>query len=114
VLVDPRRWRSRQDRASRGLRVDHTGGRNTPNHADSFHRWWDDDLGRRRLDAPTIEALVEALVEGVAQSVGTETSYDLAARRDATLTAVDSVVIQLAQTDFSRPPLPLSCPPRST
>ena len=52
-------------------------------YADSFHRWWD-DLGRPRLDNPT----VEALVEGLAQTLGAESPEDLAARRDAALTAV--------------------------
>jgi 3-hydroxybutyryl-CoA dehydrogenase len=52
-------------------------------YADSFHRWWD-DLGRARLDGPT----VKALVDGMAQSAGSETTEDLAAKRDKTLTAV--------------------------
>lgn len=52
-------------------------------YADSFHRWWD-DLGHPRLDGPTIELLVR----GMAQEVGPEATDDLAAKRDAVLTAV--------------------------
>jgi len=52
-------------------------------YADSFHRWWD-DLGQPHLDAPT----VERLVEGMKESLGSETNEQLAARRDAVLTAV--------------------------
>jgi 3-hydroxybutyryl-CoA dehydrogenase len=52
-------------------------------YADRFHRWWD-DLGQPRLDGPT----VDHLVEGMAQCVGSETPDDLAAKRDALLTAV--------------------------
>jgi 3-hydroxybutyryl-CoA dehydrogenase len=46
-------------------------------YADSFHRWWD-DLGRPRLDAAT----VEALVEGMAESEGARPPTTW--RRDAT------------------------------
>ncbi|HEY7045446.1 MAG TPA: 3-hydroxyacyl-CoA dehydrogenase NAD-binding domain-containing protein [Nocardioidaceae bacterium] len=49
-------------------------------YADSFHRWWD-DLGDPRLDAATVHRLVEGM--------STVASVDeLAARRDAALTAV--------------------------
>jgi 3-hydroxybutyryl-CoA dehydrogenase len=52
-------------------------------YADSFHRWWD-DLGNPRLDAPT----VQRLVDGIAESAGTDTTDALAVRRDAVLTDV--------------------------
>jgi 3-hydroxybutyryl-CoA dehydrogenase len=52
-------------------------------YADSFHRWWD-DLGHPRLVDPT----VDQLVQGMTQSIGSQTTDELAARRDAMLTAV--------------------------
>ncbi len=52
-------------------------------YADSFHRWWD-DLGDPRLDAAT----VERLVDGMKQATGGESIRSLAAQRDATLTSV--------------------------
>jgi 3-hydroxybutyryl-CoA dehydrogenase len=52
-------------------------------YADSFHRWWD-DLGDPRLDP----ANVQRLVDGIRDSVGSESTDVLAARRDAGLTAV--------------------------
>ena len=52
-------------------------------YADSFNRWWD-DLGTPHLDEETTERLVDGLRE-----VTDTTSYDeLAARRNALLTAV--------------------------
>jgi 3-hydroxybutyryl-CoA dehydrogenase len=52
-------------------------------YADSFNRWWD-DLGTPHLDDDTVKRLVEGLTV-----VTDTTSYDdLAARRDALVTAV--------------------------
>jgi 3-hydroxybutyryl-CoA dehydrogenase len=52
-------------------------------YADSFNRWWD-DLGQPHLDANTVARLVAGMGE-----VTSATSYaDLAARRDALVTAV--------------------------
>jgi len=52
-------------------------------YADSFNRWWD-DLGRPHLDPAT----VERLVEGMAEVTSGTSQAELAARRDALLTAV--------------------------
>jgi carnitine 3-dehydrogenase len=52
-------------------------------YADSFNRWWD-DLGDPRLD----EATVARLVEGLAPVTEAVSYADLAARRDALVTAV--------------------------
>jgi hypothetical protein len=52
-------------------------------YADGFHRWWE-DLGNPRLDG----ANVQRLVDGVRESVGSENTDALAARRDALLTTV--------------------------
>jgi 3-hydroxybutyryl-CoA dehydrogenase len=52
-------------------------------YADSFNRWWD-DLGTPHLDDETVKRLVDGLADA-----GDATSYDdLAARRDALVTAV--------------------------
>ena len=52
-------------------------------YTDSFNHWWD-DLGTPHLDRSTVARLVEGMGE-----VTSTTSYaDLAARRDALLTAV--------------------------
>ncbi len=52
-------------------------------YADSFHRWWD-DLGEPRLDSGT----VGQLVEGMKELAGSESTDEIAARRDSILTAV--------------------------
>lgn len=52
-------------------------------YAESFHRWWD-DLGSPRLDDET----VDRLVAGLAEVNEREPMAELAARRDAMLTAV--------------------------
>jgi carnitine 3-dehydrogenase len=55
-------------------------------YSDTFHRWWG-DLGGPRLDPPT----VEMLTQGVLESAGTCSTDELAARRDAVLSAVIAV-----------------------
>ncbi len=55
-------------------------------YTDSFNGWWD-DLGVLHLDDPTVAILVEGLTETIA----TTTHAELAARRDALLTAVVAV-----------------------
>lgn len=58
-------------------------------YADSFNRWWD-DLGDPRLDADTVERLVAGLTP-----VTDSTPYaELAAERDALVTAVVAVTHQ--------------------
>jgi len=52
-------------------------------YADSFHRWWE-DLGRPRLDGPT----VRRLVDGMEAATGSRTTEELAAERDSVLTTV--------------------------
>ncbi|HZU63625.1 MAG TPA: 3-hydroxyacyl-CoA dehydrogenase NAD-binding domain-containing protein [Novosphingobium sp.] len=52
-------------------------------YADSFHRWWE-DLGDPRLD----EATAAALVAGVNEEAASASQAELAARRDALITAM--------------------------
>lgn len=52
-------------------------------YADSFNRWWD-ELGTPYLDDDT----VKRLVEGLAEVTDATTYADLAARRNALVTAV--------------------------
>jgi 3-hydroxybutyryl-CoA dehydrogenase len=52
-------------------------------YTDSFNTWWD-DLGVLHLD----DATVATLVEGMKETTATTTHAELAARRDALLTAV--------------------------
>jgi carnitine 3-dehydrogenase len=52
-------------------------------YADSFNTWWD-DLGVLHLD----DATVATLVEGMKETTASATHAELAARRDALLTAV--------------------------
>jgi 3-hydroxybutyryl-CoA dehydrogenase len=52
-------------------------------YADSFHRWWD-DLGQARLDPGT----VGQLVDGMKELAGSESTDEIAARRDSLLTAI--------------------------
>jgi 3-hydroxybutyryl-CoA dehydrogenase len=56
----------------------------------SFNRWWD-DLGVLHLD----DALANQLSSGIAQDVGTETTADLAAKRDALIVAMQKAIKQL-------------------
>jgi 3-hydroxyacyl-CoA dehydrogenase len=55
-------------------------------YADSFNTWWD-DLGVLHLD----DATVASLVEGMKETTVSATHAELAARRDALLTAVVAV-----------------------
>ena len=52
-------------------------------YSDSFNRWWD-DLGRPHLDPAT----AGRLVDGLKPITSTQTVDELAARRDALLTAI--------------------------
>jgi 3-hydroxybutyryl-CoA dehydrogenase len=55
----------------------------------SFNRWWD-DLGVLHLD----EALAKQLTDGIAENVGTETTAELSAKRDALIVAMQKAVSQ--------------------
>ncbi len=65
------------------LGADHGLAEFCEHYADSFNRWWD-DLGRPRLDASTIERLVEAME----QATATTSHAELTAERDALVMAV--------------------------
>jgi len=56
----------------------------------SFNRWWD-DLGVLHLD----DTLAKQLTAGVAANVGTETTADLSAKRDALIVAMQKAIKEL-------------------
>ncbi len=62
-------------------------------YAASFNRWWD-DLGALYLDA----ALAKQLSEGIAEDVGSQTTAELAAKRDALIVAMQKAVLQLQRS----------------
>ena len=70
-------------------------------YTDSFNTWWD-DLGVLHLD----DATVATLVEGMKETTATTTHAELAARRDAMLTAVIAATHPRIARDLSSRPGP--------
>ncbi|MFJ3667336.1 3-hydroxyacyl-CoA dehydrogenase NAD-binding domain-containing protein [Streptomyces sp. NPDC090106] len=68
-------------------------------YGDSFNRWWD-DLGRPHLD----QATTARLVEGLSAATDPEGIRDLAAERDALLTAVVVATHGTRDGDSDAPP----------
>src|SRR5262245_1691048 len=56
----------------------------------SFNRWWD-DLGTLHLD----ETLAKELGAGMAENVGTQTTAELSAKRDALIVAMQKAIAEL-------------------
>jgi 3-hydroxybutyryl-CoA dehydrogenase len=62
-------------------------------YAPSFNRWWD-DLGVLHLD----DALARQLSDGIRETVGDETTAELAAKRDALIVAMQTAIQHLRRT----------------